>query len=77
MNTLSLKDKLTIVIPSKNEGVNIYECIGFISKQRGIQGTKVIIADVSDEDKSLAWIQQTQTSYTNPPREERMSIASV
>ena len=63
MNTLSLKDKLTIVIPSKNEGVNIYECIGFISKQRGIQGTKVIIADVSDEDKSLAWIQQTQTDF--------------
>jgi glycosyltransferase involved in cell wall biosynthesis len=63
MNTLSLKDKLTIVIPSKNEGVNIYECIGFISKQRGIQGTKVVIADVSDEDKSLAWIQQTQIDF--------------
>jgi glycosyltransferase involved in cell wall biosynthesis len=62
MNT-SLKDTLTIIIPSKNEGVNIYECIGFISKQRGIQGTKVIIADVSDEDKSLAWIQQTETDF--------------
>jgi glycosyltransferase involved in cell wall biosynthesis len=62
MNT-SLKDTLTIIIPSKNEGVNIYECIGFISKQRGIQGTKVIIADVSDEEKSLAWIQQTETDF--------------
>jgi glycosyltransferase involved in cell wall biosynthesis len=62
MNT-QLKDTLTIIIPSKNEGVNIYECIGFISKQRGIQGTKVIIADVSDEEKSLSWIQQTQTDF--------------
>ena len=60
---ISLKDTLTIIIPSKNEGVNIYECVGFISKQRGIQGTKVIIADVSDEDKSLAWIHQTETDF--------------
>jgi glycosyltransferase involved in cell wall biosynthesis len=63
MNTPSIKDKLTIVIPSKNEGVNIYECIGFISKQKEIQGTKIIIADISDEDKSLQWIYQTQIDF--------------
>jgi glycosyltransferase involved in cell wall biosynthesis len=63
MNTQSLKDRLTIIIPCKNESVNIYECIGFISKQRGIQGTKVIIADVSDEEKSLNWIRQTLTDF--------------
>ena len=62
MNT-PLKDILTIIIPSKNESVNIYECIGFISKQRGIQGTRVIIADVSDETKSLEWLYQTQTDF--------------
>jgi glycosyltransferase involved in cell wall biosynthesis len=62
-NTQLLKDKLTIVIPSKNEGVNIYECIGFISKQKHIQGTKVIIADVSDEDKSLEWLYRTQVDF--------------
>jgi glycosyltransferase involved in cell wall biosynthesis len=62
MNT-QLKDTLTIIIPSKNESVNIYECIGFISKQKGIQGTRVIIADVSDEEKSLTWIQQTIADF--------------
>ena len=60
---IPLKDILTIIIPSKNESVNIYECIGFISKQRGIQGTRVIIADVSDEEKSLQWLYQTQTDF--------------
>jgi glycosyltransferase involved in cell wall biosynthesis len=62
MNT-QLKDILTIIIPSKNESINIYECIGFISKQRGIQGTRVIIADVSDEEKSLQWLYQTQIDF--------------
>ena len=53
MNTQLLKDRLTIVIPCKNEGVNIYECLGFISKQRGIAGTRVIISDNSDNEESL------------------------
>ena len=63
MNTLLLKDKLTIVIPCKNEGSNIYECLGFISKQRGIAGTRVIISDNSDDEKSLRWIYQTESDY--------------
>lgn len=62
-NTQLLKDKLTIVIPCKNEGVNIYECIGFISKQRNIQGTKVIIADISDKEKSIEWLNRTLTDF--------------
>jgi len=62
MNT-PLKDILTIVIPSKNESVNIYECIGFISKQRNIQGTRVIIADISDDEESLEWLHQTQIDF--------------
>jgi len=63
MNTQSLSNQLTIIIPSKNEGINIYECVGFISKQRDIQGTRVIIADVSDEEKSLQWIRQTLIDF--------------
>ena len=63
MNTQLLKDKLTIVIPCKNEGVNIYECLGFISKQRGIAGTRVIISDNSDNEESLRWIYQTELDY--------------
>ena len=63
MNTQLLKDRLTIVIPCKNEGVNIYECLGFISKQRGIAGTRVIISDNSDDEESLRWIYQTESNY--------------
>ena len=63
MNTQLLKDRLTIVIPCKNEGVNIYECLGFISKQRGIAGTRVIISDNSDNEESLRWIYQTESDY--------------
>jgi glycosyltransferase involved in cell wall biosynthesis len=51
-----MKDLLTIVIPCKNERDNIYECVSFIAKQFGIAGTKVIIADTSDEQHSLKWI---------------------
>ena len=54
-----MKDKLTIIIPSKNEKENIYECVGFIAKQSGIAGTKVIIADCSDDVESLKWLNQT------------------
>lgn len=58
-----LKEQLTIVIPSKNEGINIYDCLGLIAKQKYIQGTKVIIADVSDEEESLWWIWKVQTEF--------------
>jgi glycosyltransferase involved in cell wall biosynthesis len=58
-----MKDLLTIVIPCKNEKDNIYECIGFIAKQVGSAGTKVIIADTSDEADSLNFLQYTKNDY--------------
>ena len=51
-----MKEKITIVIPCKNEKDNIYECVSFIAKQIGIAGTKVIIADTSDDANSLYWL---------------------
>jgi glycosyltransferase involved in cell wall biosynthesis len=54
---------LTIVIPCKNEKDNIYECIGFIEKQMGFAGTRVIIADTSDEEDSLNFLQYTEDNY--------------
>ena len=54
---------LTIVIPCKNEKDNIYECIGFIAKQVGFAGTRVIIADTSDEEDSLDFLQYTEDNY--------------
>jgi glycosyltransferase involved in cell wall biosynthesis len=58
-----MKEKITIVIPCKNEMDNIYECVSFIAKQTGIVGTKVIIADTSDEQQSLWWIRRTQNEF--------------
>ena len=51
-----MKEQLTIVIPSKNERDIIYQCVSFIAKQSDIAGTKIIIADVSDDEKSLSWL---------------------
>ena len=66
-NTRSLKDRLTIIIPSKNEGKNLYDCIYHISKQKGILDTRVIIADVSDEKESLKWIEKIKVNYKSTP----------
>jgi len=45
----TLKDLLTIVIPCKNEGLNITRTLRCINKQQDIHGTKIIIADSSDD----------------------------
>jgi hypothetical protein len=43
-----LSEKLTIVIPSKDEKWIILDCLELISQQIGIEGTRVIIADSSE-----------------------------
>jgi glycosyltransferase involved in cell wall biosynthesis len=58
-----MNNLLTIVIPCKNEKDNIYECIGFIAKQVGFAGTRVIIADTSDEGVSLDFLEYTKKDY--------------
>lgn len=58
-----MKEKLTIIIPCKNERDNLYECIGFIAKQSGILETKVIIADISDEAESLVWLYRAKRDF--------------
>lgn len=58
-----MKEQLTIVIPCKNERDTIYQCVSFIAKQRGIEGTKIIIADVSDDEKSLSWLSFIERDY--------------
>ena len=54
---------LTIVIPCKNEKDNIYECIAFIAKQVGFAGTRIIIADNSDEGDSLDFLYYVQRDF--------------
>jgi glycosyltransferase involved in cell wall biosynthesis len=63
MNTQSLKDKITIVIPSKNESRILYDCIYNISKQTDISGTRIIIADVSDNEESLQYIRRLESDF--------------
>ena len=58
-----MKEKLTIVIPCKNENENIYECVSFIGKQRGSAGMKIIIADNSDGESSIWWLWKTQSDF--------------
>ena len=54
---------MTIIIPSKNEGNNLYHTISSISSQIMGQGLRVIIADISDEQKSLDIISQIQIDF--------------
>jgi glycosyltransferase involved in cell wall biosynthesis len=58
-----MNNLLTIVIPCKNEKDNIYECIAFIAKQVGFAGTRVIIADTSDEGDSLDFLHYVQRDF--------------
>lgn len=60
---MKIKDKLTIVIPSKNEGITLYECVCYIAAQNDIEGTRVIIADVSDDELSLKYIKNTLADF--------------
>jgi glycosyltransferase involved in cell wall biosynthesis len=63
MNIRSLSKRLTIVIPSKNEGIVLYNCIQYISRQNHIDGVRVIIADVSDDNDSIIWIKKAQLEF--------------
>ena len=63
MNIRSLNKKVTIVIPSKNEGIILYNCIQYISRQNHIDGVRVIIADVSDDNDSIIWIKKAQLEF--------------
>jgi glycosyltransferase involved in cell wall biosynthesis len=63
MNIRSLRKRLTIVIPSKNEGIILYNCIQYISRQNHIDGVRVIIADISDDNDSILWIKKAQLEF--------------
>jgi len=60
-----MKDKLTIVIPCKNEGIIIYDCVHTLTHQYNITSTEVIISDSSDESQSLYWLDKLQDDFGN------------
>lgn len=63
MNTRSLSNQITIVIPSKNESRTLYDCIYNLSKQYHIEGIRIVIADISDELNSLNYIRRIQVDF--------------
>lgn len=48
--SISIKNNLTIVIPTYNESKYIEKTIKTLLKQRGIEGTRVIVADNNSKD---------------------------
>jgi glycosyltransferase involved in cell wall biosynthesis len=60
-----LNKQLTIVIPCKNEGINIYDCVGLIYKQKFVEGVRVIIADCSDDIESLNWLYRCIADFSD------------
>ncbi len=62
--SINLKDNLTIVIPSKNEGRTLYDCIYNLSKQKNIEGTRVIIADISDDHNSIYFLNKIRMDFS-------------
>lgn len=58
-----MKDELTIIIPCKNEGRILWECIKYVAQQDNIFGTKVIIADSSNTLDSLEWINELKKDF--------------
>jgi len=63
MSTRSLSKLVTIVIPSKNEGIILYNCIQYISRQNHISGVRIIISDVSDNKESLGYIEKIKVDF--------------
>ena len=49
---MNLRDKLTIVIPCKNEEKYIERTIYSIALQKNIKGTRIIVADAQSSDKT-------------------------
>jgi glycosyltransferase involved in cell wall biosynthesis len=59
----SLKDKVTIVIPTYNEEKYIGRTIENINSQIGIEGINIIIADGKSTDNTLKTIKYYQSQY--------------
>jgi glycosyltransferase involved in cell wall biosynthesis len=58
-----MKDKLTIVIPSKNEKDTLYNCLQFLYNQKDIEGVRVIVADVSDDEYSIGILYKAKSNF--------------
>jgi glycosyltransferase involved in cell wall biosynthesis len=58
-----MNDKLTIIIPSKNESDILYDCLQFLYNQTGIDGVRVIVADISDDPYSVGILYKARSNF--------------
>jgi glycosyltransferase involved in cell wall biosynthesis len=58
-----MKDKLTIVIPSKNESDTLYDCLQFLYNQTNIDGVRVIVSDISDDEYSIGVLYKAKSNF--------------
>lgn len=64
-STNSISDRLTIIIPAKNEEVTLFFTLFHISNQYGIEGTRVIVADASTDGDSKKWLEYAKAKIKN------------
>lgn len=60
-----MKDKLTIIIPSKNEKNIVYDCLDFLYNQKNIDGVRVIVADISDDPYSVGILYKARKVFSD------------
>lgn len=60
-----MKEKLTIIIPSKNESDTLYSCLQFLYNQTDIDGVRVIVADISDEPYSVGILYKARREFND------------
>ena len=60
-----MKEKLTIIIPSKNESTTLYDCLQFLYNQMDIDGVRVIVADISDDPYSVGILYKARREFNN------------
>jgi glycosyltransferase involved in cell wall biosynthesis len=58
-----MKDKLTIIIPSKNESDTLYDCLQFLYNQKDIDGVRIIVADISDDPYSVGILYKARSNF--------------
>ena len=62
---MNIKDKITIVIPCKNESQYITRTILSIVKQLNIYGTRVIIADAQSTDRTREVVEELKDYFSD------------
>lgn len=59
-----------MVVPSKNEGRGLWQCLRYLALQHGIEGTRVIVADSSDQEESKQWLDRAKRDFKDHIRIE-------